>query len=807
MAKIDLKTSVKNLGNFFTNLNIFGTRIKSSDQHIFDRRGAIQITDKEIKLRNGEIVKIRGIQDAGGGSSASSMVISRPSSGQSVDASKAMDAYHSWPYTAIKPIADEIAGIEWRVYKINSEGEKEEIVQHEIIDFLDAVNDFQTGPEFKHTLAVHLELTGNAYILLEGVTDETSKPTAMHLLDPGRVKINLDKTTYPFKIINYEFTFDSRKWIYQPYQILQIKYPDPSNPFIGIGTVQGIAEWIDNDTAATEFLKQFFNNGAQIGVTFETDMSGEDQLQELRDSFNEQHSGVKNAYKAIFLPKGVSKPVNDVKFDDIGFDETSDKNRDKILAGFRVPKTVLGANESETNRATAETADYVFARRTIKPKMILICSYFNEFLVPRFGDDIFLTFTDPVTEDKVAESTEMKNAIGSASVITPNEARRDYMDLEPVDGGDTLLIPNNLVPVADAGKTPAYQLSLASKVRSENNIHRKSKVGYMPVRVGKAKTQFARNAQLRKDMSKSLSAKIAEVVISVKNKKINEMTDEEYDSVILKEKRERIIPYAEKMKEEIKKLNERQKKEVLDNLSEALKSVKAVDPKKLFNYKGWINIFIDALTPIATDMFTKEADHALRLIDKPGLDIVNTPSAQTAIDHAMELMSESYNKTTIDALEAKLNEGLSQGFGVSKLGDLVSDVYAWNDTYAAERVALTESNRISNTAGKIAWKESGVVKQLRWATSQRDNVCVFCADMAGEIINIDDNFFEKGDTYVVDDQSLDMDYSAIGGPPLHPNCHCGMKPIVDTSIEAGIDNREAGEEILDAIIGDLEKEP
>ena len=55
---------------------------------------------------------------------------------------------------------------------------------------------------------------------------------------------------------------------------------------------------------------------------------------------------------------------------------------DKILAGFRVPKTVIGNAESQTNRATAETADYVFARRTIKPKMERIVQQMNEFLIP-----------------------------------------------------------------------------------------------------------------------------------------------------------------------------------------------------------------------------------------------------------------------------------------------------------------------------------------------------------------------------------------------------------------------------------------
>ena len=122
-----------------------------------------------------------------------------------------------------------------------------------MIDFLDCVNDFQTGPEFRHTLACHLELTGNAYVLLEGVKNTEDKPKAMHLLDPGRVELDIDKSNYPYRIRGYKFTIDGKTFTYKPYEILQMKYPNPRNPLIGIGTVQAAAEWIDNDNNLTEF--------------------------------------------------------------------------------------------------------------------------------------------------------------------------------------------------------------------------------------------------------------------------------------------------------------------------------------------------------------------------------------------------------------------------------------------------------------------------------------------------------------------------------------------------------------------------
>ena len=51
--------------------------------------------------------------------------------------------------------------------------------------------------------------------------------------------------------------------------------------------------------------------------------------------------------------------------------------------------------------------------------------------------------------------------------------------------------------------------------------------------------------------------------------------------------------------------------------------------------------------------------------------------------------------------------------------------------YAAERVAKTESFRTSNAALKQTWKESGVVKTIRWYTLQQATLCPFCAQADG----------------------------------------------------------------------------
>ena len=61
---------------------------------------------------------------------------------------------------------------------------------------------------------------------------------------PGRVRVKLNKSSFPYKIDHYEFTIDGKVFRFEPYQILHLKYPDPSDPFVGVGFVQSIQSWI-----------------------------------------------------------------------------------------------------------------------------------------------------------------------------------------------------------------------------------------------------------------------------------------------------------------------------------------------------------------------------------------------------------------------------------------------------------------------------------------------------------------------------------------------------------------------------------
>jgi len=743
-----------------------------------------------------------GGQFAEYGDEYSAMAIYRPSGGKRVDAAKAMSNAVGWPYVAGKAIAREVMNIDFRLFQISGKDHKEK-EEHDILDLLDTVNPDMTGSELKYLTSFHLDLTGNAYWLMTGVKDEKGKPNALYMLDPSRVRVMVDQRDFPFQVTGYKVRFNTFTKYYQPWEVLHFREPDPLDPYEGVGPVQNVAEWIDLDNYAMEFNRRFFVNGARpAGFLISDTVVNEAQIENIKISFADVHGGIDNMNRIAVLPKGLKWQASGTSPKDMDFSNLSDNTRDRILSAFGVSKTILGTAESDTNRATAETADYVFSKRVVRPRMQLICDFLNQRLVGRYGDDLYITFIDPVPEDRAARVTEMQAAIGSQPVLTVDEARDEYMGLGPVDGGDKLMVPNTVTaagekppapePAPAAGKKPPQSDTEKEEQEEQEEDGKKGKqvktasgarVAFRPARA-RMKTITVKRKEMASETARMIEAALAKALAKPTSRFA---PDEKKDAAAFESFKEQAAAAEKAIHAIILEVNAKQRKEVLENLAEATGKnaeklmragveTKAVDPTKLFDLDNWITFTTDALTPTIEKFFAAAGTAAAAELGFSDINPLTNNAAKVALHRSVALMSESYNTTTLAVLEEKLNEGITGGASLADLTKTVGDVFDVNDKYSAERISKTEAFRTMNEAQKVAWKQTGVVKTMRWYTSEMDNVCPFCAEMNGKSVSIDDNFFDQGETYTVGDQSMSVDYSDISAPPLHPNCNCFIRP-------------------------------
>ncbi len=663
---------------------------------------------------------------------------------------KLLENNKNWVFACIRARAEAVGNIQLKMMERKKDGTIAEKQDHELLDLLAAVNPFMTQFELFEATESHLDLCGNAFWLLDGVKNETSKPTAIYPLNPKYIEIK--RGNLPNFIEQYKYTVNGVVRTFQPYEILHFREFNPNDPHDGMGILEPIANWVDADNYATEWNRSFFLNAARPDATLEHegDLNAE-QMSFLRASFEDAYKGVDKAHKAIILPTGVKFSPVGWNQKEMDFVEMQRMTRDKILAGFRVPKTILGLTE-DVNRANAEASNYVFALRVVKPQMERIVGYLNEFLVPRFGDNIFLLFVDPVPENKELEIMEYEKALGGQAYASINEIR-EREGLPPVDGGDSVMTNFSLVPLGSPIKQTKAKLSIKNQ--------------------GKPSVRFSKSLKKRKELSEIIS-KEARNILEENIKSVINAFDEEKWEVAWKGFVSRIVPYEKAMNKKIKDFNSEQREKVISKLEGKKQEINF---EKLFNEDEEVAVLIDGVTPLLKDLFKKEGDEALKLIGAEQAFEANIERAVRALDKAISLMSENYNQTTLQLLKQKLQEGLDNGESLTELTDRVRQIYEWSDAVRAERVARTESFRVANSATKEAWRQSGVVKTLRWYTAIDERVCEFCDPLNGKIVEIDENWYDKGDSLTgKNGGKMDIDYSDVGNPPLHPDCRCYIRP-------------------------------
>ena len=699
--------------------------------------------------------------------SGNQFVMERPSGTNPIDAARAIENNKGFVYAAVNAKAREVMAIDWRLFEVNGD-DHEEKKDHEILDLLDAPNENMNGLKLKYLLSACLDLTGNTYLYLEGVKNDLDQPKALHLMPADKVQPVIDRRSWPYQLIGYKMRIGTQEYVFKPYEVIHFDLPNPSDYHSGYSPVMAGAEYIDNDNYAMEFNRKFFINGARPSGFLKSEFVAETQIESLKIGFMDVHGGIDNMNRIGVLPKGVEWQNAGSSPKDMDFKNMSEDMRDRILAMFGVSRTILGTAESDTNRATAETADYVFSKRVVKPHMMLICAVLNDRLVPRYGDDLYISFIDPVPEDKAFRVQEMQAAMGNQPLLTANEGRESYLGRGPVEGGDTLMAPTMMAPIG----TSEGNSDAAPQPENDPNAKRTKgpHLAFRPLR-----TKLQKLAKKRVAMRESLADKIKADLkkrLDFPTKKF--VSTKAQDETRWKEWSDYVHAAEKDIAETVQKINADQKAEVLSHLPGIVG--KAINPGDLFDVKKWISITTDALSPIVETLFVEQAKQAAAEVQST-FDF--TQATREAVHQSVQMMSESYQETTLASLEDHINEGLQAGESLADITKRVDQVYEWSNESRAKMVAKTESFRTANSALKSAWQQSGVVKTVKWYTASQDP-CPFCLSLNGKVVSIDQNFFNNGDSITVGEgdeaKTMSLDYGDVGAPPLHPNCFCFIRP-------------------------------
>ena len=332
----------------------------------------------------------------------------------------------------VERIASDLANVRGHLLRINPDGSETEILDHPFLDFMARPNPLyeMTSSAVWRLHEVYLLLVGESFFLIE--RDENGTPVELWNVPPHWVKMTpyLGNPTYQIISpggLSMSVSVDD---------MFVMKQLNPLDPFMrGLGVAESIADEVEIDEYAAKFQKRFFYNDATPPIVFLMPDATPEQRDTFMARWNQRQRGVENSHRAAAIsgPNVKIEQPGDVHGKDLGFIESRVAMRDAVLEHFGVPRELMGITEN-SNRATADAAQYIYAKNVLTPRIGAREEAINMQLLPMFGDNLVWRYDPVVPYDKEFDKKKALDAY-DAGLITKNEARA-LLDLPDVDGGD-----------------------------------------------------------------------------------------------------------------------------------------------------------------------------------------------------------------------------------------------------------------------------------------------------------------------------------------------------------------------------------
>lgn len=323
-----------------------------------------------------------------------------------------MDAYSSVGtlFAIVHRTSESTSQVGWRLYRTSSDQRRRyeaeetrvEVTRHAALDLWAKPNPWTTGQEFREQTQQHLDLTGEAWWVVQHAPG-VGWPLALWNIRPDRM------TPIPGGDFLKGYIYTGANGEQVPLQldeVIMIRMPHPTDPYRGCGPVQSILVDLDAARYSAAWNRAFFQNSAEPGgiIEFPEELSDPD-FEQFTTRWREQHQGVGNAHRVAILEKGSWKDRS-ISQRDMQFAELRSVSREVIREAFGIHGHMLGLSE-DVNKANAFAGESSFGKWLIRPRLTRIKEAVNAHLLPMFGaTGLELDHDDPEPPDRESDDRE-----------------------------------------------------------------------------------------------------------------------------------------------------------------------------------------------------------------------------------------------------------------------------------------------------------------------------------------------------------------------------------------------------------------
>lgn len=324
--------------------------------------------------------------------------------------------------------------VNWRLWTKSKSGlpeDRKEVTRHVALDLWNKPNDYYVRQEFVETEQQHIDLTGEGWWVV-GRSGKATIPLELWPVRPDRMV----PVPHPTEFLSgYMYLSPGGEQIpLLRNQVIQLRMPNPLDPYRGMGPVQSILPDLDASRYAAVWNRNFFLNSAEPGGIIQMDKSLDDRdFDRLSKRWNEQHKGIANAHRVAIIEQGqwVDRKITQR---DMQFAELRTITSDMIREAFGIPKFAVGVI-TDINRATAEAAKAWFAEQLTVPRLERFKQALNNDLLPMFGPagvGVEFDYDNPVPPDAETQNAKLTTQAAAAKLL--REAGYDPDDVLSVVG-------------------------------------------------------------------------------------------------------------------------------------------------------------------------------------------------------------------------------------------------------------------------------------------------------------------------------------------------------------------------------------
>lgn len=371
-------------------------------------------------------------------------------------------------WACTRMISEAVGSLPIRVYNVDRKtGAKTLNTEHPLhILFNGKTNRWQTRQEFFETLTFQLVLMGNAYAIKQ--RDSQGKLIGLIPMMSEQMEVSLQDDGSRL----YQYTETTATKIYAEDTIWHNKLF--GNGIIGLSPLAYARNSIGIGQAAEQSVTKIYKNGGKpSGILMIDKVLTEPQREAVRQNFKELAEG--NNDRLFVLEAGMKFEQVSLSPQDIELLQSRRFQIEDIARFFGVPSVLINDTAAGTTWGSGiQQIVEGFYKLNLRPFLKRYQDSMKVWLLTpaeRLTMEIEFDFDELVQPGLKDRITSGKEAV-QGGLLTPNEWRSNE-GMQPMNGGDKLLVQQQMIPIDKAGTMsaqPAQPNAMAS-MQPQNHIH------------------------------------------------------------------------------------------------------------------------------------------------------------------------------------------------------------------------------------------------------------------------------------------------------------------------------------------------